>query len=250
MAKFVPKSKPYVQSGERFVNAVEDPKMRLILCTEGLEKEGKTHFALSAPDPIIIHNFDVGLEGMVHKFKGKDIKKRNYKVPRFPRGSNVDVVSEATKVIWEDFQESYYESLKIARTVIVDTGGEAWETLRLAEFGKMDQVKPHHYSRVNQPMRDLVRTAFDYDSNVIWNHKLKDEYIDDTRTGRFERAGFKDMGFLTQADIRLYKEDGQFKILVNSCRQNPELEGMELPNDGFAAFAMMVYPDSEEGDWK
>ena len=41
---------------------------RLIMNVIGKEKSGKTNFALSAPGPTLLFDFDYGLEGVVQKF--------------------------------------------------------------------------------------------------------------------------------------------------------------------------------------
>ena len=42
-------------------------KRRLIISLEGPEKNGKTHFSLTAPGPIAFINFDIGHEGVIEK---------------------------------------------------------------------------------------------------------------------------------------------------------------------------------------
>ena len=42
--------------------------LRLVVRVGGLEKEGKTHFALTAPGPIGAIDMDRGMEGVVEKF--------------------------------------------------------------------------------------------------------------------------------------------------------------------------------------
>ena len=42
---------------------------RLIISVDGHEKQGKSHFALTAPQPIALFDVDTGLEGVVEKFE-------------------------------------------------------------------------------------------------------------------------------------------------------------------------------------
>lgn len=53
----------------------ERPMSRVIANVEAKQKAGKTHFCLTAPDPIVFFNFDQGLEGVIEPFKkaGKTI---------------------------------------------------------------------------------------------------------------------------------------------------------------------------------
>ncbi len=130
-----------------------------------------------------------------------------------------------------------------------------------AIFGKLDQVKPHHYGPVNAEFRDLYREAYDGPGNLIMLHKAKAEYVNDSRTGRRERAGFTDTGFLVQVEIKLYKEpaedrdgddDNGYRGQIISCRQQPEIEGQILqgPMLNFPMVAQMVFPDSSSDEWE
>jgi len=64
-------------------------------------------------------------------------------------------------------------------------------------------------------------------------------------------AGYKGTYFEAQICCRAYKEDGQFKLLIFDCRQNPDLEGMVLEGDmlSFPMLGQLVFPDSTERDW-
>src|SRR5258708_17972913 len=42
---------------------------RLIVALDGLEKQGKTNFALTMPGPIAYQSFDIRLEGVIEKFQ-------------------------------------------------------------------------------------------------------------------------------------------------------------------------------------
>ena len=46
-------------------------RTRLIVSVEGLEKRGKTHFAMTAPPPIAYFDMDIGAEGVVNKFEDR-----------------------------------------------------------------------------------------------------------------------------------------------------------------------------------
>ena len=55
-------------------------------------------------------------------------------------------------------------------------------------------------------------------------------YIKNERTGKYERAGFGDTGFLVQvnARIRYDGEEAEFVLKIEDCRHNPYLSGEEL----------------------
>ncbi len=227
---------------------------RIILAVDGLEKQGKTHFSLTAPGPIAYIDIDIGSEGVVEKFlTSKEVHRHAVQVP-VALGGLVDVV-ECEKQ-WQDLKNAYQIALnaKGIKTIIFDTATEAWELLRLAKFGRLTQVMPYHYGPVNAEFRDVIRSAYTGDKNVILLHKLKPKYVNDKRTAEYERTGYSDTGFLVQANVRAYrdKESGEFCVRVTDCRQNCEIAGMPLqgPMCNFQMFACSVFPDSKPEDWE
>ena len=216
---------------------------RMILGLDGLEKSGKTHFSLTAPDPIGYISLDMGLEGVVHKFKHKRIQVFEYDVP-LPTPDDAEPVDYLK--LWGEVRRTYTSLLitKEVRTVVVDTGTELWELNRLARFGKLSNIKPHHYGPVNAEYRQLIKLAFNSDKNLIIIHRLKDQYINDKRTGELERAGFKDTGFQVQCNALVYfdEEEGEFKLKVTDSRHNPNVRELELSGSmvDFGVLSSMV----------
>lgn len=223
---------------------------RLIAAVSGLEKQGKSSFALSAPGPIIYFSFDYGLEGVVGKYaKSKDIYVKEY---RYRYNDAPDKYSS----LWASFATDFNNALKSkARTIAIDTATELWELLRLARFGKVAQVMPYHYAPVSAEYVALMREGLSHDKNVILLHKLKKQYVNDQFSGNYERAGYNGTGFLAQSNLEVYRDglDGRFYLKILDCRQNSQLGGMEFElNDelsGFGFLAQLVFPDSTEEDW-
>jgi hypothetical protein len=127
---------------------------------------------------------------------------------------------------WRRFYTTYLKALRepvckrggkylMARTVVVDTGSEQWELLRLAQFGKLVQVPTFKYREVNSIMRDMVRQALDSDVNVIFLHKLDNEWVKGGRdkdgnekqikSGVKLVKGFDEMAHLVQANMFCYR---------------------------------------------
>jgi len=247
----------YEQAGFRRAN--DAVKKRLIMAIDGREKSGKSHFALSGPEPVGVINLDIGLDGVVQKWQDdKEVWVQDVKVsiqdlkeltPQAAAGEADRAYSAVVK--------AYKAVLGEARTIVWDNATEIWELLRMARFGKLDHVKPHHYGPVNAEYRELLRMAYDQDrTNLILLHKMKDEYIDDKRTGAVKRAGFADTGFLVQVNALTYREPGVdvpdcFRLQIQDCRQNAELAGVEFSgNDfNFQTLAMQVFPGSKEEEW-
>lgn len=244
--------------GFRVVNS--KPKPRLILSIEGLDKSGKSNLAFTAPGPIGYLEFDIGAEGVVEKFQHtKEILSPSPYETRFEGGAQK---TDATKE-FERFERDFKSSITKLRSTVVDTASETWELLRLARFGKLTQVKPHNYVEVNQEYRDLVRFAFEHDSNLLLLHKLKATWQEgkdgkSSKTGELERAGFSETGYLVQMNVRCWREEQRevgdlgFRCQILNCRQNPEVAGEILQNEqiSFATLGMLALPDLPADVWE
>jgi len=225
---------------------------RIIVSLSALEKQGKTHFALTAPGPIAFFSTDIGEEGVVSKFT-KDKVIHIMDVARIGE----DAAEQAPEE-WDRFAKAYHGALadKKVRSIIIDTATEIWELLRIARFGRLTQVMPYQYGPVNAEYRNLIREAYKFDKNLILIHKMKAQYINDKRTGEYDRAGFSDTGFLVQVNATAYRYDaddgGKFAFTVADCRQQPDLQEMEFEGDmaNFPALAMMVLPDIDPTAWE
>lgn len=231
-----------------FLPATKSTKDRLIISIDGLEKQGKTHWGLTSPGPLGILNMDIGHEGVVDKFlKNQNIFISNIKIPSAIEG-NTDQITRSAIEIWEQFKKDYYWGLENLKSLVVDTATEAWELLRLAYFGKLTQIKSHHYTAANAQFRKLIRDAYESDCNLILIHKRKKQYIEGFEgkanwNGEYERSGFSEIGFLVQVDITAYRDkEGEFHIRVNDCRQNAMLKGEDLtgPINTFNCLQKMI----------
>ena len=218
-------------------------RTRLTMAVDGVEKCGKTHFSLTAPGPIAIQSVDMGLEGVIQKFQDdKEIWLAERRMD-LPNGTllkelSLEETSSAAQKCIKEIISDYRDALSDPniRTIIWDSATEVWEILRLARFGKLTQVKPHHYGPVNAEYKDLLRLANDSDKTLILLHQMKDEYVNDKRTGQYKRSGMSNTGFLVQVGGQCWKSNGdgmdkKFHFTVNDCRFNSELEGLEFVGD-------------------
>ncbi len=237
-----------------FKAAEENPKRRLIVSATGKEKTGKTHFALSAPDPIAYQSLDIGMEGVLDKFlNGETAAKEIYL-------SEYTAKPKVAEKDWERFRKDFRAALDMGvKTIVWDSATEVWEMVRLAKLGKLAQVMPHQYGPVNAEFRTLLREVYDSDVNFILLHKVKKMYVNDKWNGKYERAGFNDIAFLVQCvtEVGRYPlkdedHDREFYLDITDCRQNAECAGERLEGEmcNFTYLAMTVFPNSEESDWE
>lgn len=235
----------------------------LSVCSSGAEKKGKTHFAFTAPKPLVCLASDTGTAGIARRFKAEDnrIAVLDYRVP--PSGQ---ARTEYEKE-WLKMEKSMTAVLlnKSIRSFVADTWTEIWEMLRLARFGKLTQVMPMQYGPVNNEMRDIVKSLVDRaDLNVVFIHKVKKTYATnkagvDAWNGKWERAGFGDMGYLSDIVIEHFfdpgDEDGngrEFGVRVKDSRYNTaNIVGNEYRGDlcNFAMLASDCFPTTDLSYW-
>jgi len=215
---------------------VETPR-RLIISEEGREKTGKSHFALTAPEPIIYLNVDLGIEGVVGKFQdqGKQVYLYDVRVPREGK-------AEMWQSLWAEFRQRVRKVYELRTgSVIWDTASELYELCRLSHFGRLTEVKPSDYSIVNNEWKEVLRIAYDSPMNTVFIHKTKAIWravptssgrSSLTKTNEFELSGYSDMGYMVQVNLVMYREDTsdgpQFSAYIKDCRQNPYIAGQIL----------------------
>lgn len=232
----------------------------MVITVDSLPKEGKTHFVLTAPGPIAVHNLDLGLEGVIDEFPDKEIYPFQYEIPMSSMlpGSEFSSMSEAAQRVWKEFVGNFRDSLSKMRTVVVDTGSEAWALVRLARLGKLTAILPVQYTAVNAEFRQLTQLALSQQScNVIFTHKLKDQYKNDKPTGLYERSGFGEIEYDVQTVInasRDYTKAGiaQFSVEIAACRANLAASGTRFTGADctFSKVAQAIYPSTTEENWK
>ncbi len=236
-------------------------RKRVILSVEALQKHGKTNFLLTAPGPIALVNLDEGLEGVVEKFENeKEIQVADF---GYRDATNQKEWIEVLEAVKRSILSTITD--KNIKTIGIDTGTELWELLRMARFGKISspgQNIGYWYGPVNTEFKDLISKVRNSDKNLIITHRLGAEYINDKKTGGYERKGFGDIAYMVQCNVRLSRVitkdksgsiiDKEWRMQVLDCRQNPEIAGEELVDDmvNFPMLASMIYPDTSPLDWE
>lgn len=238
-----------------FVSTLPKTKHRVIMATDGREKSGKTRFALTAPPPIIFLNFDHGLEGPLEEEFGNKVMAFKSFDSQLDYGK-LPTVKQAEGV-WMDFANAYMAALNTpgVRSIIVDTFSDAWDWARLMHFGKFSPVLPNHYTEVNDITKRLVMQAHNYNVNVIFIHKQKEDWKDNKPTGNYKREGIKHMGYAVHVNAThtrtLVNGVNKWGLSIADARQNIDLAGMTL-EDGQVTFpylAEMLFPKTTEKDW-
>ena len=231
---------------------------RVVMAITGKYGSGKTHLACTAPGAIAYYNFDKGDEGVVDKAiaAGKVIYKINYPVPEaLKKQGDAEAIKAAASDIWAKHDADYETSFRAGfATDIVDTATEQYELLRLARFGKTEQVNKYAYGPVNAEYRRFIRRALDNSStNLILLHRTKKTYVNDSWNGHYERAGFGDLGFIVQIELESHYdvEKKEFYATVVRSRHNPSIIGQSFrgPMCTFPIIAASTFPGTTPMDW-
>jgi hypothetical protein len=255
---------------------------RVIAVVEGDQKTGKNHFCFTAPGPIVLFNFDCGVDGVIEPFTGKkDIivagvpgsgqKYPSYRfarpVPQAGEGRKSEGYLERVKKlatpIWERFisdMDEFYRS--DARTGIIDTGGAAFALARFAFHG-MDRGKPESkddpYGQKSGDMKalfqGLITDGYSYDKNVLWIHRLKEKWVGNAPSGKFEPDGYKQVPFEVQMSLRTEKrrKDGEneFGVEITECRIDQSMEKeVFFGKECRFSFVMASVFGGDEDEWK
>lgn len=233
-------------------------RKRMIIASGGEDRDGKTQFGLTAPAPIAIFPFDNNTDEMISKW----IKRKKILVPNVSLDYTDATEIGEWKPVWERFEELWKDAVNSpsVRTIMADTFGEAYELCRLAEFGKLTEVMPTNYARVNAKFKRLIDMTYNTDKNVILTHRLKDVYKGKDRTGERTLAGYTDIAYKVQIVIRHWRildnrdpetGDEGFGFNIINATQNEKLAGTYLsePDNTFAGLGTLVYPTSRLTEW-
>lgn len=234
----------------------------------GLEGQGKSSLALTLSRLGAIGYVDIDQSvDRAHR----PPKKQMEKVRRLPLVYAVAPTEEETKRIcgeaWVNMERKVRSAAEDwAKGIVIDTGTEDWEVIRLGSFGtltprakRMDRLYGPVNAKYRTHLRSVNRQAR---KHLVTIHQLKDEYIDrkqddgtynSVRTGKHQRAGFKEIGYLADITVRVHRKGDNFAGTIDMCKlapNGPSLEGFELDEDqlDFLTIVCMA-TDTEEGDW-
>lgn len=247
-----------VDKFSRFVKADADIKNRLIWASVGPPGSGKTHFGLTAPDPIIVFSLDRGLEGVVESFQ----KKKDIYVAEYDWSPTEDLDQQEAMDLRDKFLADFEDAVQKARTILVDKETDLWELFRYAEFGAPND-SPRNYPSLNQRYRRIINMAKASDVNFGCLQGMKAEWAAKVNkktgaqgaaaTGAMIRAGFGELEGLVHVDLRhsYVKKDKSFVIEVGKSRGPGgfDVQGETFAGMDFPTLAQAVFPDSEEADW-
>lgn len=253
--------------------SIQNDPPRLAISVDGRDKRGKTHWCLmTAPEPIAVVSNDTGTAARV-----QDALKKGRKIagvfdvqfetpdPKIIKATEVDKIEvENWKKEWNRYKQGIYRIMddKKIRTLVRDTETGLYELVQLATFGKIrSNARKDLWAELNAEYCKLFWDLYKGrpDLNILLIHKAKKQYVDDKSTGKFERAGHKDVGF--QVDLSLnFEWDGVMRDFYTEIDSNQPLRYMENQKkligkkwyasdesdpSHFGYLAMTIFPETE-----
>ena len=212
----------------------------LIVSIAGAPKSGKSHLALTFPDPMLVFSFDIGLEPVLVKFPDKAIEVKTYPIPI------VDSVKPRpyAKEIYGQFTKDYKEAIEGGtwKTVVIDTATALYELgrhCRAEELGQ-ENLLQFQYGEVYARLTAVILQPRLNGINLVLTHHLREKYVANEATGAMELDGFKrteglvDLVLETRREVRtVVKENkkGRQNYIVTYIKDNRydlDLNGEEV----------------------
>ncbi len=240
-------------------------KHRLIGLSAGEPGSRKTSFWLEAPGPIVLFSLDRGLEGVVNRILDGDTSK-DIRVVEYDwcPTKDEDLQQQACD-IRDTFASQFEVACTHARTVILDKEGDLWSLYRYAEFGPEQNDAPRNYPALNQRYRKLISMAKASDANFGFIDGMKDQWGEVTKksgakgaasTGLRIRSGFGELAGLVHLEMLhtgLSPKDWAITVGKSRGPGGADIAGQTFTHEEVGTFqqlASLIFPDSDESDWR
>ena len=161
----------------------------------GDTETGKTHFALTFPEPIYVIDTEYGTEPLLWKqpFKDKEIYVTH--VVELDKEGKVDIDRTIERVEWAMQAivrnlPSKVEQLEPVATIVIDSVSDIWswliDWLDKHATRRLKDGKPMttEFGIINDKYRNLIYAAISRAAHVVLTAKMDDEWIEGRRTGR------------------------------------------------------------------
>ncbi len=241
-----------------FTEGTESGGTNIIATDQGPGGSGKTHFWLTAPDPIAYFLLDPGgLKGMLDRdeFRDKDVR-----VLDFSQLLDLGKLEQSERIqrgldIMEKFDEHWDIAIRKAKTIVVDKEDLLWESKRWAH-DEASSPNPLNFGELNLWYRALYTQAEAAQRHLGMLRGVKEVWgsIGKGRqgfTGKFAPRGHKEAVELAQINLdhRWDEEQGEWIVkILDKCRlgsKAKKLLGKEIPGLDFPTLHQMLFPDAE-----
>lgn len=248
-----------------------------VIVLAGTEGSGKTHWALTAPKPLLYQSTDFGEEGVIQKAEGQIIRPRrgDYKLDiphdlrafvdrqetaearRQREGKLANFVHDA---FYAPFFDDFKRGLEMGvRSVVWDNALDVWEYTRLSVYGREATNRDDLKAEANAKFREMVRMANVAKVNLVLINHLKvkfESYFDSAGalkwrpTSEWEMQGFDKAPYLVTANLwTKFTPPDNWEMVVRKCRDNPAMTGAVLPALPFVDLMGILIPTVTAEQW-
>ncbi len=205
----------------------------LIVSISGRPKAGKTHLAMSFPDPIKIFSFDMGATFVRTKFPDKEIDIDEIVLP----------IIDSTEIawaypVWDKFEQDYKAATEGGKykTIVIDTGTVVWQICHQAVIER--KPKELAYVLPNLKMTSLFARAKVGGVNLVATHYLSPIYVKGENTGTFGLDGWKrtegQVDIVLEIASKTMADKTVMQTTIKSNRFDRDLNGSVLDDTDYA----------------
>lgn len=233
---------------------------QMIIADWGPEKSGKTSFAMTMEEPIWIADFDLRIDGALHRLP--DLK---YKAVKYPMPIQFSKQLKGVRELWEKFTVEFVSVLEDQttyngepfRTIVIDTATQMQKTVRdaLLQTKQEAQISRNNgcvppdlrerlqqmeYGEPNGRMQAIIYAPRQYNKHMVLTHYAADEFKDmlvngeikTINTGKIQLDGFKHTEGLVDLVIATSSRNSgsgkEFYGKITTSGIDAKLEGMEF----------------------
>jgi len=237
---------------------------RIVASIVGLPKSGKTMFLLSFPTPIVVLDYDMGIEPHTKKFPGLEFKwdgsgplkpneVRIFTVGYDDLEPDVNSARRSLNLVKTRFTEALnLLSQAGGGTLAFDTGTHLWQHTSYvkateAAGGVVDKVAPKHYGEANKMFQSFVLLPKKHPNiNLVLTHHMSDEWgmVPTDKGPRLQPTGElrvdqqKKVPALVDMVVRMDRREavdrktGETRVIhvgtIEECREDTGLIGTEM----------------------
>ena len=215
-----------------------DKKRGLKIGIYGGYATGKTHFALTCPEPIFIIDTEMGASPLAHLFKGKDIKV-------------LDIAEKDGTLSYEKYTQAIDFLLKQDKvgTIVVDSVTDIWSFCQEYSKTRVFKIKPEQrlaqqwdWGVINKLYLKPLLSLIKKDCHLVLSAREQEIYAGaGNPTGRFESHWMKKTPYWIDYvlhNTKIITKTGDVNFMTNVEKSRPlgKLMGKNFENVNFDKF--------------
>lgn len=240
----------------------------VIWAGQGDAGSGKSHFLMTAPEPVFVQviNDPGGIKKLKSKpeFRKRDIRWKEYSF-NLALIPDEDRAKVAEDLVGEFLDHYRNLGLANARTIGWDKEDLFYEMLRYARYGDLKADRPTSYRVTNDEYRGIIQEAAEAGVNLGLLRAMKEKW-GLTKDGKLGGLGYdvargqREVSEMAEVVLHHYWDDEvrKFKVRIGGnetdapkLRVGPveDLIGKEFEDFGFINLAVELYPEIPLEDW-